>query len=468
MSDNKKYLFKRETLIRNLKKLVKRVPKLDLPVTIVAIYAFGGILREKEHLHDLDLLILYKMTRKQKLIWEKFRSSFQPQELRPHFDIYMKRGIPLRQAVKDKSLANVLRRKGINPKWAGCFSWTEIYRPSTGIFIPSPEIVARRMLLKGIKGLQVLLFRYEDFIKNKLPITAKNYVLAWDPEKPDIEKNLFNRTLQEKIELIGSELDHFLNEELPKYKKEYEEAKERVIHENSKIRMKINLKSLDEQHIDIKRTGDESFEELCDKCEQARIEMRKYREETIVLKQLAQSISFWNKVKNEQYYREHSPEEYVTLWVIQGIKKVDLKEKRVREILKILQLPESHVVAIKRYGTRTEYEILPKRKEERDTLLKQIELEELRSKYLKEVMRVIKSIDRDAHAILNLTDEGKPIQLTIRIRKLINEYNESERAALINNLKTRGFKVKVMTRYLCGEKRINLYGVETPEDLEKL
>ena len=83
-------------------------------------------------------------------------------------------------------------------------------------------------------------------------------------------------------------------------------------------------------------------------------------------------------------------------------------------------------------------------------------------------MRGIKSIDRDAHAILNLTDEGKPIQLTIRIRKLINEYNESERAALINNLKTRGFKVKVMTRYLCGEKRINLYGVETPEDLRKV
>jgi len=40
-------------------------------------------------------------------------------------------------------------------------------------------------------------------------------------------------------------------------------------------------------------------------------------------------------------------------------------------------------------------------------LLKQIELEELRSKYLKEVMRGIKSIDRDAHAILNVTDEGE-------------------------------------------------------------
>ena len=63
---------------------------------------------------------------------------------------------------------------------------------------------------------------------------------------------------------------------------------------------------------------------------------------------------------------------------------------------------------------------------------------------------------------------GKPIQLTIRVRKLINEYNGSERAALINNLKTKGFKVKVMTWYLCGEKRINLHGVETLEDLRKV
>ena len=37
--------FKGEALIRNLKKVLERIPKIDLPADIVAVYSFGGMLR---------------------------------------------------------------------------------------------------------------------------------------------------------------------------------------------------------------------------------------------------------------------------------------------------------------------------------------------------------------------------------------------------------------------------------------
>jgi len=55
-------LFKRETLVKKLSAVVARLPLLDLPAKIRAIYAFGGILRDKKHLHDIDVICLYSQT----------------------------------------------------------------------------------------------------------------------------------------------------------------------------------------------------------------------------------------------------------------------------------------------------------------------------------------------------------------------------------------------------------------------
>jgi hypothetical protein len=67
---------KRAKLLENLKSVVEDIPKRDLPANISAIYAFGGILREKSRLRDFDLLFLYSMTEDQIVRWNRFRENF--------------------------------------------------------------------------------------------------------------------------------------------------------------------------------------------------------------------------------------------------------------------------------------------------------------------------------------------------------------------------------------------------------
>jgi len=38
----------KRTFLRNLKKVIEGIPELDLPANIVAVYAFGGMPREKK------------------------------------------------------------------------------------------------------------------------------------------------------------------------------------------------------------------------------------------------------------------------------------------------------------------------------------------------------------------------------------------------------------------------------------
>lgn len=46
---------KKDTLIRNIKRAVTRAQHKDLPARIKEVYAFGGILRDKEKAHDFDV-----------------------------------------------------------------------------------------------------------------------------------------------------------------------------------------------------------------------------------------------------------------------------------------------------------------------------------------------------------------------------------------------------------------------------
>jgi len=68
--------FYRDTLIRNVELAVRNAQEEDLPATIKAVYAFGGILRDKEKLHDFDSVFLYEQNSQQKERWERFRRNF--------------------------------------------------------------------------------------------------------------------------------------------------------------------------------------------------------------------------------------------------------------------------------------------------------------------------------------------------------------------------------------------------------
>ena len=76
VSANQRATFKRETLFKNISLVVAKLTQLDLPATITAIYGFGGVLRDKERLHDVDAICLYSQTPGQQQRWEKFRENF--------------------------------------------------------------------------------------------------------------------------------------------------------------------------------------------------------------------------------------------------------------------------------------------------------------------------------------------------------------------------------------------------------
>jgi len=477
-------LLKRATLLRNLKKVIERVPTLDLPAEISAVYAFGGILREKSRLHDFDLVFLYSMIPDQVLRWDKFRDNFVTYGIGPNyakhpiaeleaiFAPFRKQGIPLRKAVEDKKVATFLAQKEVPPSWAGCFSWTEISRGyhGDGLFFPDVSRIIRRMLIgKNVKGLQVQIQSYEEFTKGHSWLVAKNYVLAWSPEKPDIEENIEGRSLQDRTATIIKELDFFINEQIPQYitgsdlRRGYLKAKEDALQKSAERGVKIDLQALDKQHIEIGRMGSESYEELLQICELARNEMRKYRDETIVLEEIGNAL----RLSLQEVSNQHlSAEDYIAKLAIEGSIRNGVKENVVRQILRILKLPENNVIAIKGYGF-TAYR-LPKNGEDRNSLLKKAELEKVRRKHLLEIMKAIKPLEKDAHARLDLNDKGEPELLEISIWKQIEANEEAERKVLMKNLEARNFKTKNWSWAIEGTKYADLTGKETLKQLQEI
>ncbi|MEM2144836.1 MAG: hypothetical protein QW279_05715 [Candidatus Jordarchaeaceae archaeon] len=472
----RKSLYKRQTLISNLKKVVERIPQLNLPVTIVKIYAFGSILREKKYLPDLDLLVLYTMSQEQEARWENFRINFSTHQLngKPsifklarYFKPYEKQGIKLHDAVKNKELAKILYENNIEPVWAGCFSWREVFYNPRGVFFPEIEVVVKRLLLpKEIKGLHLNVERYEDFVQNKTFLSAKNFVPAWSPDNPDVENNLENRPLCDKINIISKELDHFINEEIPLLKKEYMEARNKIIQASLKTGVKINVNNLDIDHIEIQRTGHESYDELIQKCEKARIMMRRYRAETMVLDYLISLLEQFVE-KSTLCFEDYSAEEWLTELALERIPKYAIKEREIREILSKLGLPEHKVLSIKRFGQRTWYKLI-KNEQERQEILKKNLNEEIRVKYIRAIRKNIRDLDKQAEVDIEITNEGKPSMLEIIVRKSVEKYSERQKRKIIDNLKIKGFDVRDYTWQIEGIKQVNLSGMEDIKELKEV
>ena len=475
-------LLRRTTLIANLKAAITAIPVSYLPANIAAVHAFGGILREKRKLHDFDLVFLYDMTKEQVRRWDRFRDNFSTYGLEPNkakhpiaelervFTPFMKKGIPLRDAVKDQKVATLLAQKGVPSLWAGCFSWTEIYRGyhGDGLFYPDVSRVIRRLLIgRRVRGLQVQIQDYNAFMKGRRWLVAKNYVLAWSPEKPNVEMNIEGRSKEDRINTIIKELDFFLNEQIPQHRNGsdliggYVRAREDVSKKAAELGVKIDLDALDKQHAEIRRSGNESYEELLEKCELARNEMRKYTNETIVLKEIGSALRL---PLNADSHQRLSAEDHIAIWAIEGSIRNGVKENITREILRVLKLPENNVITIKGYGF-TDYR-LPEGGEDMNSLLKEAEFERLRRKCLREIMKAIRPLEKDVHATLRLNDKGEPEFLEIGIWKQIEKSEEAQRKLIIDDLKARNFKTNDWSWAIEGRKQTRLTGKETMEQLQ--
>lgn len=469
----------KKTLINNLKRIVGNIPELDLPAKIVSIYAFGSVLREKKEPHDIDLVILYTMTSEQVARWERFVKNFSTygmggeqypiHELEKYLVPYHRRAILLSEAVKAEELANVLRQHGVEPVWAGCFSLTDVLYNRYGQFIPSIETVMRRMLLgRKTRGFQAKFAGYQSFVNRHIPLlSAKNYQLAWSMEKPDVERNLLRRSMNEKMAHNVRELDHFIKDEIPRLKKAFLEAKESAVKTEGNTNIKLNVEALDSKHREIQRTGNESYGELAEKCEEGRTEMNKYREETGVLEEIANVFESWHRINSWVQTEGYSAEEYILQRAIENSSKMNISETRVREILHTLGLPEDHIITIRKYGAGTYYEIV-RTVGERSRFLNEIEKEKKRAKLLKAIIKTVRSIDPRARAYLESTESGEPKWLQVHVDMMTDQLDDAEKDTFEEQLKKKGFKIEKTPWHIRGSKSTDLRGTETSRELQEI
>lgn len=359
---NQRTLFKRETLVKKLTSVVEKIPLADLPATIRAIYAFGGILRDKERLHDIDVFCLFSQNQEQSQRWDKFRERFNDLShggqkspidelwhlLKPYYD----KEVALTRAVQSGELHKALIAKGIEPEWVGCFSWTDILNNPMGFFYPFIENVLKGLLTKDIRNITFIFTPYDDFIEGKYGYSHFNCVLAWSPEKPDIEVNLFSRTSEEKRKFMFAELQKF-TEIITGSIAKYTEIKRELV----QMPLKLNFGALEERHVDITYDSKETYGELVAKCEMARNEMRRYDEEIAALNTVKSALS--RLIKSEEVSQIENPiEEQVARLTLEWQPKYVVKERRIREILKILGLPEERVKSTKHPGSKTYYRLV--------------------------------------------------------------------------------------------------------------
>jgi hypothetical protein len=359
-TSNHRAVFRRETLLKKLSIVVAQLPQLDLPATIEAIYAFGGILREKERLHDVDVICLFSQTWEQSQRWTRFRDNFNDikqgfesspvRKLWPLLGPYYEKRIPLAQAVKDNQLSRALVDQGVEPAWAGCFSWTEVLHNPLGVFYPSSETVLRKLTFKASKGLSVIFVRGSEFDSGKSHYSHLNTVLAWSPEKPDINANLLEHTQEERQQLLLQELGKFCDI-LCETKGRYAEIKSELEREP----VKLNFEALERCHAEIHWSEHWSYNDLLAECERARTEMRSYDEQVAILSTIKSVIL---RLKEREPLLENPVEEQVAWFTLLWQPKYLVKERRIRELLRILELPEERVKTIKHRGYKTDYDLV--------------------------------------------------------------------------------------------------------------
>ena len=474
---------KRDTLIRNIKRAISRAQSENLPATIKEVYAFGGILRDKKRAHDFDAHFLYDQTPEQKVKWIWFCCGFGQACLETEEVLLKKAGVDakelrkkvyailrpysrrrqygsLRKTATIDSVAEDLKSLGIEPTWVGCFSWTEVFYNPFGLFYPSIDKVLRTLLFGGMKGLQVF-FRKYDVTEKDFAWPAKNYRLAWSPEKPDIEKNL-EMPLEEKVSFLTSELNLFI-EQLVQLKEDYSKVQNELAAVAKDSRIEIDFNKLASKHTVISYNADEPYDQLRAKCEQARQEMRTYREETTVLRNLLGSIKSFQERKDDSFLSSYPPQDLVTYWTILRTRKSDVKEKRIREILKDLGLLEDHIITIRHVGY-TDYELEPD-ESKRKNLLRQAETAEKERRLTFKVRKIVRKMQPNTRVHVRLQDEDKVAYCTI-----FSEIAEDDRInkRFVEEWGKKGFKTTQSKWTLSAVKTFSLTGREALSDIEQL
>ena len=269
--------FKLERLQNNLQLVVQRVGSEDLPITVKELYAFGSVLRKRRP-RDIDVVAVYDMNDEQNERWDVFYENLGKaiNELWKKFD----QGVPFSEVVAENSRYFI--DLGIEPNWASSFSWSDLYNFGWNPISVSWQKVVRKKLTKGMRGVHIQFSQSPTHFKE-----PERFLLAWSPEKPDVQANL--TALEPRLRVLSAE-----NEIL---RKELQDATEKV----------------------------EIFGTLYTNT-----------------RELAKELS--NVFEQEVY--GHTFDDVLTLRTILFIPKRRVKEERIREVLKECDLPADNIIKV--------------------------------------------------------------------------------------------------------------------------
>lgn len=444
---------KRNTLIRSLKECVRRLDGLDLPVTVEAFYGYGSALRKKENPGDLDLFLVYSMTEEQKLRWERFSESFKvfikEREKMSMWKIQMKMSFP--EYLSQEPISKVLGRHGIVPEWAKTFSWSNTLYYCR--FDPNIWTVTTKLILKNIRRIQI--FHFND-IKGFKPFDIRDkYYLLWSPEFPDIDRNFEKVSVHE---IVQDKIDNFIDD-FEKEKEQLMEVQPEIAEKAKKLGITFSFKKLNSLHPPIKYHKRDGPDKLQEKCELARTETKKCRIE----RQALYVISYVLEKKTP--YRDDtngSKEEKITFMILKEHQEKYLKEKDLREVLKVLNLPEDHVITMdlcwRGNGKCGKEYILEPEPLKRKEVKRKAKIEKKRVGYIAAIRREIQKINKNFWVYVEMKDT-KPQKIEIYFR----EHRNND---LVPFFKDRGFTVKEsLDRGFFAETHIPLQGDETKKEI---
>ena len=365
---------RQKTLKERLERFCSRVNEECIPLNIEEIWGFGSFFRLKNDPGDIDLCLKYSSRNK---IYDRFKQILDKAILQYSRSSYSPKEAFLNIAKIELTENESKKMLSIFIQWIECYTWNIIFSglmsiPETKI---NPEEITKRILLRDLKKIQIpfIVSREQSFDG----LVANHITLVWHKEHGDASinwdvvlspekvrsaritelKNFENQIYPDKIEyeiilvlvkyvrrLKAVKMDSQDHDEMleKKAQRSFPMISEKILKQVIKnVRMFYPEKLTGLPHIEYTNLKNHNIKDLV---ETKRLELKNIQKTLVVARQILHSL-YWCKcnIQNERT-KSYSQEELVALDVIESIPKKKISEKKIRETLRILKFPESHIV----------------------------------------------------------------------------------------------------------------------------
>ena len=353
----------------------RRSTSLELPIIVDEIWAFGSAIRDKEAPGDIDLVVKYS----------KFHPTFDVFKVVCH-DMVRRYGrsgdrpdspsLALADFLKTRLDTNQFARLFLS--WIEGISWSMIFRDMCpDMFGYNWSGLTKRILLRSARGIHVMEIVP---VGEKGMVAAKAYQLIWSRTNPDLYENLrivlSAKTVRETcileyrnfeaqlhpltagIRVLWAMLPNLIQHDGSF--RNYEDCNKWLIEKAAEMFPEYAPEILSRifmydgltlenvpGFMQVEIATDEPIELLKARVEEKRKEVKAYHELDLVIDR---ALWFAKEGKYRLGYKSEQLAEFVAERTIDDVPKRDITERRIREILRSVGLPEDRIEAVRGYG----------------------------------------------------------------------------------------------------------------------